>query len=242
VSDRERRRLVERVRRRLLAHGWPRLEMLLTILVTGAVGFVTSLGLLIYDVRTIWLRYGIAVVVAYGAFLLMLWAWLRSGHAEEPELDAWDAYDLADAAGDAVDSLRGFSGGGGEFGGAGASSTFDAPTVKGASASLDLDLDDLFWVVLVLAALGSALLAVGWVVWTAPALLAELAVDAALVAGLYRRLRRSSGGHWLGTAVGRTWIPFTVVFVTVVAAGWLFQVRYPEADSIGDVWRLLRDG
>ena len=244
MSETERVRLIERVRRRLEATGWPRLEMLLTILVTGAVGFVVSFLLHMLEVRTIWLRYGIAVVVAYGAFLLMLWAWLRSRHSEPEELDAWDALDIADAAGDVADSLRGFSGGGGEFGGAGASSTFETPRSTGSSGSLgfDLDLDDLVWVLLVLVALGSALVAVGWVIATAPALLAELLIDAALVAGLYRRLRREPSGRWLGTAIARTWIPILVVGASLVFLGFLIQARYPEADSIGDAWKLFRAG
>ena len=49
MSDRQ--RFVERMRRRLEATGWPRLEMLPTILVTGAFGFVFSMPLHLFGME-----------------------------------------------------------------------------------------------------------------------------------------------------------------------------------------------
>lgn len=63
-------RLIERVR-------WPRLSMMLVVTLTAAVGFLASFVLLHAGVNALWLRYLIAVAIAYLAFLFFLWCWLR---------------------------------------------------------------------------------------------------------------------------------------------------------------------
>jgi hypothetical protein len=55
--------------------------------------------------------------------------------------------------------------------------------------------------VLTIVAMMFAVVAAFWIVWVAPALFAELVLDAALAAGLYRRVRGVRGDHWLRTAV-----------------------------------------
>lgn len=91
-------------------------------------------------------------------------------------------------------------------------------------------------VVLIGALLGSAFTA-AWIVWNAPAFLAELLVDAALAAGLYRRLRNPEGSHWLATAVRRTWKPFLGIALIFTVAGALLQTYDPDARTVGDALR-----
>ena len=71
-------------------------------------------------------------------------------------------------------------------------------------------------------------------------LLAELLFDAALSAGLYRRLRDVRGEHWLRTAVLRTAGPFAAVALLFSLAGGVMQSVVPEARSIGQVFESLR--
>ena len=60
-------------------------------------------------------------------------------------------------------------------------------------------------------------------------------LDAALAAGLYRRLRRASSAHWLESAVSRTWKYFVGFAVILAIAGFAMQAYAPEAVSIGGV-------
>ena len=134
-----RERLVEKAKERLLRHGLPRLQMSILLALTGASGFLTSFILLKAGVGSMALRYPVAVMVAYGVFLLLLRVWLAI------QKDGWgnagdfvDAADLADMAVDGISGLGeasegGFSGGGGSYGGAGSSTSFEAPPAPLAS-------------------------------------------------------------------------------------------------------------
>ena len=75
ASSTERR--VERVRRLLMRRGMPRVLMSLILAATGAAGFLVSFALLHAGVTRMWLRYPVAVLVAYGVFLLLLRVWLH---------------------------------------------------------------------------------------------------------------------------------------------------------------------
>ena len=75
------------------------------------------------------------------------------------------------------------------------------------------------------------------VVWTAPALFAELLLDALVAAGVYQGLRRSDVRSWLGSAVRRTLWAAAVVIIIAIACGYLIQHFAPHAVSIGDLWR-----
>ncbi len=109
---------------------------------------------------------------------------------------------------------------------------------KGPSFGLDLGaLDEGAWVLIPAAiaaavALGAAI----YVVYIAPVLFAELLLDAALAAGLYRRLKGVQGQHWLRSAVRRTVGPALVAAVLLAISGALMQTVYPGASSIGRVW------
>lgn len=74
-----------------------------------------------------------------------------------------------------------------------------------------------------------------WVIYTAPALFAELLFDAALAAGLYRRLRRSEARHWLETALRKTLLPFALTLLALVAFGLGARHYRPDAHSIGEL-------
>jgi hypothetical protein len=132
---------VERVREMLLRRGLPRLQMTLILLVTGLVGFLVSFVLLRAGVGRMWLRYPVAVVVAYIAFLLLLRLWLayqrwsarrESSHfdVDLPGIDGL-SLDLPGGAGDAGGAAFG---GGGDFAGAGAGGGWDTTGLSGDAA------------------------------------------------------------------------------------------------------------
>lgn len=247
-------RAVARQAERLRRFSLPRLQMGLIVAATGASGFLFSWLMLRWGVDAMWLRYPVAVALAYLVFLglLRLWlAWYRRG------LDPTDFLDLPSGGsgggggggGGAAEPT--FSGGGGRFGGGGASSDFGSPSPVDAAAdppldvALDagrsaLDVDESLPVVaaiaLAVAVLGG-LLATLWIVWIAPVFLAEVLVDGLLLAGLYKRLGvEGEPRHWIHGAVRRTWKPVLAVAIVLCAAGWVMQLAVPEARSIGAVW------
>src|SRR5215207_6872003 len=123
-------RRVERIRRLLLRRGLPRVQMSLILAATGAAGFVASFAMLHLGVWRMWIRYPLAVLFAYAAFIVLLRVWLflhgrRTRSHLDVDLNAVDpatemAGDIArDAFGGAGSPLDTF-GGGGDFGGAGA--------------------------------------------------------------------------------------------------------------------------
>jgi hypothetical protein len=125
---------VERVRRLLLRRGMPRVEMSLILGATGAAGFLASYAMLRLGVSPMWLRYALAVLLAYAVFLLLLRLWLLL-HGREPLPDLPDiGIDLTPTYGDA--SVRGASasfGGGGDFGGGGAGGSWGGGVGEGLS-------------------------------------------------------------------------------------------------------------
>jgi hypothetical protein len=211
--------------------------MTLLVALTGGIGFVFSALLLKVGVETIWLRYALAVIAAYAAFLGLLWLWLRTRARDY--VDAPGVPDGPVSSGKNASELD-VVGDGGEFGGGGASGTFetssaeavDVPDAIGdAIGSAD---EAAIPVAALLIALAIALSSL-WLVYLAPTLLAELVLDVALAAGLYRRLRHVDARHWLETAVRRTVLPFTLTMFAVIALGAWIEHAYPGARSIGDV-------
>ncbi len=208
-----RQRAIERLRAVLEHEQYPRLGMLLIVALTGGCGFLASVVLLHAGVGSIALRYPLALCIAYAVFLLLLWIWLRT-RAHEP-FAAVDADDDDDAP--PPDQQR--------------------PRVDVDSSPLDVlgYLDDIGLPIVIGVLVLAALFASLWIVYAAPALLAELLFDAVLAAGLYRRLRRSEARHWLDTAVRRTFVPFVLMLAGLVAFGLGVRHWYPDAHSIGEL-------
>jgi hypothetical protein len=71
-----RERGLAHIRARMLRHGHPRTQMLALLVVTGGAGFAAAFAMLHLGVRAMAVRYPLAVLVAYGTFLLALRIWL----------------------------------------------------------------------------------------------------------------------------------------------------------------------
>ena len=165
----DREREIERMRIALERNEYPRLRMLLIVTLTGGCGFLASFLLLHHGVDSIALRYPLALGVAYAAFLLLLWAWLRS--RPHDYLDVPDVGDL---------------GSGWRY----PQPQADATGNSDSFGSFDVG-DDFALPLLVIAFVAIIACASLWIVYSAPVLFAELLFDGVLAAGLYRRLRHS---------------------------------------------------
>ncbi len=227
---------------------FPRLQMAVVLAVTGAVGFLTSLALLRLGISRLWLRYPLAIIAAYLAFLGLLYLWI-SFYRKRDDLDLLSDLDVPIDAGIGTSGSGGDADiftGGGSFGGGGAGGAWEGGSSAPASftggsslegVGVDLDMEELGLVLVGLVLLIGGVVASLYVVYIAPVLLAEILVDALLVGGLYRRVKKLERRHWLETAVRRTWLPAALCATAFGIAGYLFQMVFPEAHTLGEVWR-----
>ncbi len=236
---------IDFIKQRLLRKGLPRLQVSLILLLTGLAGFLTSFSLLHLGVSRMGLRYPIAIVVAYCVFLLLLRLWLvlQTRRLEfDPEIP-----DLTPSGAPTPGGSAGLGGDRGDFGGGGAGGSWGpskASTTSTRSSfidglSFDLDLDEGWLIVLALVALVGGLIASLYIVYIAPALLAEILVDWALLAGLYKRVQKIEQRYWLRAAIRRTLLPAILVAVFFTVAGFAMQAAVPTAHSIGGFWHHL---
>lgn len=215
------------MRARLIATGFPRFVILLILVVAGLTAFGFSALALNAGLDDMAVRYFAATMVGYAVFLLLIRVWIA---LRRREAELTDLPDISTLPSDAA------SFGGGRSGGAGATESWGqaADSVIGVDVP---DADEAWPVVLAAVVLLGGVLAMLYVVYLAPVLLAEVALDAALVTGIYRKLRKKDAGHWLGSAVRHTWLPATIAAVCIAFAGLVLQWAMPTARSIGDLVR-----
>jgi hypothetical protein len=82
-------------------------------------------------------------------------------------------------------------------------------------------------------------MAVGYALWAAPALLAEVLVDALIVGTVSKQMGLLERRDWTATAIRRTWFPATVMILMLVVGGWALQQAVPDARSIGPAVQAL---
>ena len=253
--DWERERKVRALRRRLERKSHPRLHASIILFVTGLAGFLASFMMLRLGVSQMWLRYPVAILLAYVVFLLLLRVWLWLSRPRDWDLPA-DALDILEVSVDTTEVSHEIAfGGAGDFAGGGAGgsfgetvstvttttkssvSTFTSAKSSGSSGfSFDVDLDEgCFGLIAIIALLGG-LIAMFYVIYIAPVLLAEILLDGVLMAGLYKRVKYIEHRHWLRSALRQTAVPAIIVAVFFTIGAYAMQRSAPEARSIGDFW------
>ncbi len=197
--------------------------------------------------------------------LVRLWIWyvsIRCG-ARRGIRDV-DVSGIAD--GDGPGGVLGFSGSnsgggagsgfsgfrGGDSGGGGVSDSWDSgavseslpPPVPSSSSGsgwfgkldFNFDLDDGWWVLVILAALLLAILgAGGYLVYAAPHILPE-AAGQALLATTLTRISKEDHHNWMSGVLKSTWIPFVIVLILAAALGWEAHRHCPSAPRLIDVF------
>jgi len=250
----------ERVEQLLLATSFPRLQMALILALAAVGSFLSSASLVALGLGSMGVRYALAVVGGYLFFLGLVRGWIAyqtrnwsfgrkgadeargsfdlgsfdpgsidAGSVELPDLSALEGWG---GGGD------GLAGGGGNFGGAGASGSFGDAATEGASGVLEEvgggDGEGVVIVIAIVALLGG-LVALGFVVYSSPILLAEVLLDVAVAGAVYRKNRRHERGHWAAGVLRRTYKPALVLAVFAAVFGFATQSLAPAERTLGGV-------
>lgn len=216
---------------------------------TFCVGLLTTKLLWWLELDAMWLRYTLAILVAYAAFLLGVRVWLAyiglGRHVRRRDPDDVPRVDLPSSGGGAPDRYRS-----GEIGPpeplgeitAEASGNLAESAFEGLGEAAGAAGEGCLPVLAagaVLAILAGVFSLGAYVVSEAPLVLVEAAFEAMLAGGLLRSRRWASEADWLGAVLGYTWK--TLVFVLAVA--WAFALAaahfLPEARTLAQVFATL---
>lgn len=242
--------LISRMHDRLIRGRAPRLQLGIIVTLAGSFAFLTSVVCLRLGLESMAIRYPLAVVAGYLMFLALIRGWIgwqRHGRSMDPLADLASNVDVSHVT---VPTRHapiepwhgGRSGGGGGGGGSGWAEGFSTlPTAGGRGSSAAIDLDEAWPVVLAAICAVGGLLAILYVIYAAPVLLAEVALDAAVISALYRRLGKKDVSHWAATVVRRTWMPALVLVVFSAVGGYALDQVSPDARSLGAAIREMRD-
>ena len=250
----------DRIKRYLVQRFYTRFHMTLILMSSGLAAMLGNwVQLHAIGVSAMWVRYPIAVGLAYGTFLCGIWLWLRYvglRPAADASASSFDGGDMADVSlGDLGGSAGGsgsdlpdlrVGGGGGQFGGGGASASWaDAGAVQGSGGGGssgssfglgglgDLDADGIILLILALALFAAIFLASGYVIWFAPDILSEAVFGATLAAGLARSAGKQDNEGWVAGVIKKTWWPFAIVLVLAEAVAIFAALNFPKASTLG---------
>ena len=193
--------------------------MALILLATAAAAVLASKLLLDAGLHSMPVRFVLAVLLAYGVFFVAVRIWLayvRSGAGEK--VDAAEAG--VDAGEYAVDAAA------------------DAAEPSALEGLGDLAPDEGCGCLLVVAVCLAGLLifvVLGYLIWQAPVILAEIAFETLLASSLVRAARRIDDPGWTAGVFRTTLVPFLIVAALSFVAGVVAAEYAPEAVRLADL-------
>jgi hypothetical protein len=246
-DDRHREEALRGIRGFLARRRSPRGILSGILVLTALAGFGASRGMLQLGLTAMWLRYPLAVFAAWGFFLLLVRMWA------EREREAVHTLDEASWAGESSlprsEALPGREVVPRKETSPGREAAPLPPSARERRWWEYLEIPDLSvdgegcLVALAVLALGVALVfaigALASLIAEADSLLAEVLLDAVLIAALYQRLRKLKPRWWVAGVMRQTRGPVIGTAVFLMVAGGLMQHYAPGAKSIGGVWRVI---
>lgn len=260
----------DKVKRYLVQRFYTRFHMSLILSSSALAAMLVNWLLLHGGVHAMWMRYPVAVGVAYLTFLAGVWLWLqyvglgRPSGVKSALVENLDVPDISFGKGggarvelpEALPRL-----GGGQFGGGGANASWvegnpaqaiAAPLRSGDTSSSsiganlgdfgDLDGEGLVLLLLALLLIASVFLLSGYVIWFAPDILSEAAIGALLAGSLAKPAKRQDSDAWVAGVVRKTWWPFAIVLVLSLAFAIYAAKHYPAAKTIGEAVKMVAGG
>lgn len=243
-----RRKLMKKAHDWLMRKSMPRVQMCIMVCATGISAFLFSSLLLKMGVSQMHIRYLLATIFAYLIFLLFIWLWITYYRRKINITERHNDIDITDLDPTFIDpdfsphtSL--FEGGSSGGGGATRSFISDNSSIGNQTGNdaisnfsgIDFDMDELFILLILIAAVCAALFSGLYVIYSAPVLLSEVLLDGVLSYGLYRKLTKLDQENWLEGVIKRTIVPFTITGIFFFVAGIVLVNYLPGSNSIGDV-------
>lgn len=241
---RNRQELLSAIEADIRECNYPRLQMLLILLITAGLVFLSSSLLWHLGIGSLWIRYLCAMLLGYIAFMGLLYIWLRFDR-DDIDLNTVQM-DFQTAHSDSAY----VSAGGGDPAGGGASGSWEShdssvsldsdhieplkETVSETSDAngFDLDVDEGVIPLILIAAVVVVLFSSLYVVYIAPSLFAELTADVLLALYSHRFLKNIGRRHWLESAFKKTIIPFTLSLMFVVGLAIFIHRLDPETQTL----------
>jgi FtsH-binding integral membrane protein len=235
-----RHEMLREIRSKFIAGIYPRLTVLVLIGLSGAAAWGVSTALFRSGTDHMGARYAAAAGAGYVVFLVLIKIWIELRRPRDLSGPDFTPDFPSGGGGSSGDTNVAFSGGG--SGGGGSSGSWGSSDTGAVDVPVDMPDVDEAWpivvaIVIAVVVLFGAAAALFYVVYYAPLLLAEVALDAALVTGIYRRLRKQDARHWLTSAIRHTWKPAVVMLVCLFLLGIAIQWAEPSARTLGDVLR-----
>lgn len=244
----ERKRLEKEIKRRILKHGNPRLQMFFILTTVFAAGFLSSYIMVRFDITSMPVRYTAAVSIAYLSFFgcLSVWVWLiKKNKALGALIDA-DPVDAVELGVDIISETginpvemateAAHNAAGNNF-----SALKDAGDSDSSSffSIFDIDLDDGAIFIIIALIAGALLVMSGYFIYTAPVFFTEILLDGLIAAGFYRNIKRLQADQWITSAFKKTWFYFLMVLLLYTIGGYIIQGIDPRIVTIGDAWKYI---
>jgi hypothetical protein len=201
---------------------WVRFHMTLILLLVLLSGIGSSVVLLRLGVRSMPVRYVLAVLLGYALFLLGVRLWLWYAQKALPHLER-EVTEVDDGTRRASMRPEGGSSDGSALGDL--ASAADVLGIAGDGCVV------VAVVTLIVAALGGM---VAYILAATPELLGEAVVQLALAAALRRKGKAWDGGHWSGSVFRATWGLVLIAIFAAVVIGLLIQAKCPSAVTLFD--------
>lgn len=235
--------------------------MSLILLGTILVGLLASYLFLNAGIQTMTIRYPLSVVISYGGFFLFIRLWLayirqtdcRTKRILESVGDIAPSPDFSENSSIQNTPLET---GGGEFGGGGASGSFEMPgdefinecsgVLSDASSNVAGDLvgeaassvfDEGAGIILIPLMIVLALVfgAAIFLLYEAPIILTEAAFEFLLAGVLIKHAKTIDDPNWVGSIFKSTWMPFSFTLAIAIGVGFLLTKVFPAATKLTDI-------
>lgn len=254
-GKRSKQDLVNAIRDCLQNEGYPRLHVMLIVLLCFGISFLSSFVLFKVGIFLMWVRYLLSMSLAYAVFLVLIWYWARkilntqeeNQRIKERDNEGWSDLNVFPSSENQSPDDAFASGGGGEAAGGGAGNLWDVPVnsdIRGVSDALpdvsidvDIDVGEAGIVILPVVIIGVLIVSfsVVSVIYSAPILLAEVIVDVFLASMTAKFLEQRKRKYWLETAFKKTIIPFLVTLSVVVGVAFWLGYLFPNLHTIGQL-------
>jgi hypothetical protein len=243
---------VQRFRQRIVRQYMVRFHMSLLLAATVASGVLCSKLLLLAGLHSVLYRYPASVLGAYLVFAGLARLWVAyvlinavADKVRAPSVGLDVGGDILANTGSSPGSTMSF--GGGDSGGAGASDLWEsspsqltAVRTSGGGGGfqfpnldLGMDLDEGFWILLVLGVLILVLAcAGGYLIWAAPQILPDLALNALLASTLTGAAKRAESQGWMVSVLRATFVPLLLILGVTIGLAVVVHRHCPGAEKL----------